>query len=124
MIFQIKIMVHSLNCVGFFFSIWYFFLQNETKRIIVEFGVRRQQIHLTDRLISASKLLQRIGDGFDIQLEKNSPYIVQVYDETSNEYLPLEDNQRMFDISRDFQPLHRFQIVNKSIQSQVEGIQF
>lgn len=106
------------------FSIRYFFLQNETKRIIVEFGVRRQQIHLTDRLMSTSKLLQRIGDGFDIQLQQNSPYIVQMYDETSREYLPLQNDQRIFDISRDFQPLHRFRIVNKSTQSQVEGIQF
>lgn len=89
----------------------------------MEFGARRQQIHLTDHRIHTSKLLQRIGDGFSIELEKNSPYIVQMYNETSNEYLPLMDDQRIFDLSKDFQPLHRFRIVNKSIQSQVQGIQ-
>jgi hypothetical protein len=56
------------------------------KRIIVEFGASRQQFILTDRLILTSKLLQLIGNRFDIPLESNSPDILQMYDSTSNEY--------------------------------------
>jgi hypothetical protein len=98
----------------------FFFIQNETKRIIVEFGARRQQFQLTDRLISTSKLLQLIGNRFDIKLNNNATYTLQMYDNTLKEYNSLDDDNQIFDLVEDIEQLHRFRIINKSLQSQVD----
>jgi len=109
--------------LDFFSSNLYFFIQSETKRIIVEFGARRQQFILTDRLISTSKLVRLIGNRFDIQLENNSPYTLQMYDMISNEYHSLDDYKRIFNLMKDFEELHRFRIIPKSLQLQVDDYQ-
>jgi hypothetical protein len=108
---------------GFVFY-YYFFIQNETKRIIIEFGSRRQQCILTDRHISTSKLLYLIGNRFGIKFDNNSPYILQMYDNELNEYKSLENNKQIFDLGKDIEQLHRFRIVSKSVQSQVEEFIF
>ncbi len=113
LLFQITTMVYRWFSI---ISTIFFFIQNETKRIIVEFGAHRQQFIFTDRLISISTLLQLIGNRFDVQLENNSPYILQIYDRTSNEYHSLDDYKRVFDLEE----LHRFRIIRKSLQSQVD----
>jgi len=97
-----------------------FFIQNETKRIIVEFGARRQQVILIDRLTSTSKLLNLIGNRFGIKLNNNAPYTLQMYDNTLNEYNSLDDDNQIFDVVEDIEQLHRFRIISKSLQSQVE----
>jgi hypothetical protein len=99
-----------------------FFIQNETKRIIVEFGARRQQFLLTDRLISISKLLQLIGHRFGIKLDHHSSYMLQMYDNTLDEYYSLDDdNKQTLDLVKEIEQLHRFRIISKSLQSQVES---
>lgn len=80
--------------------------------------MHRQQIILTDRLISTSKLLNLIGNRFDIKFNNKSSYILQIYDNILNEYHSLNDNQ-IIDLVNDNEKLHRFRIVNKSLQSQV-----
>ncbi len=89
----------------------------------MEFGARRQQFILTDRLISTSKLVRLIGNRFDIQLENNSPYTLQMYDMISNEYHSLDDYKRIFNLMKDFEELHRFRIIPKSLQLQVDDYQ-
>jgi len=96
-----------------------FFIQNETKRIIIEYGARRQQLVLTDRQISTSKLLHLIGNRFDIKFDNKSSYILQMYDNVMNKYYSLGDNQ-IIDLVNDIEHVHRFRIVNKSLQLQVK----
>jgi hypothetical protein len=86
----------------------------------VEFGARRQQLILADRLILISKLLQLIGNRFDISLENHSPYLLQIYDSKSNEYHSLDDFKRVFDLTKDFEELQRFRIIRKSLITQVD----
>jgi hypothetical protein len=102
----------------FYFSN-YFFVQNETKRIIVEFGARRQQFILTDRRVSTSKLRNLIGTHFGVKLEDNSTYMLQMYDNTLHEYYSIDDHIQTFDSVEDIEELHRFRIINKPAQSQV-----
>ncbi len=40
-----------------------------------------------------------------------------MYDNTSNEYYSLNDDKQIFDI----EPFHRFRIIKKPLQSQVES---
>lgn len=44
--------------------------------------------------------------------------MLQMYNETSKQYLPLDDDQQIFNVSRDFQALHRFRILSRSNQLQ------
>jgi hypothetical protein len=71
-------------------------------------------------LISTSKLLHLIGNRFDIKIDNKSPYILQMYDNISNEYNSLDDDNQIFDLVKDIEQLHRFRIISKSLQSQVE----
>ncbi|CAF3483956.1 unnamed protein product [Rotaria sp. Silwood1] len=91
---------------------------NEAKQIIVEFGARRQRFILTDLIISTSKLRHLIGNHFGIKLDNNSIYTLQMYNKTLNEYYSLNDDKQTFDLIKDIDQLHRFRIINKSLQSQ------
>ncbi|CAF3499079.1 unnamed protein product [Rotaria sp. Silwood1] len=91
---------------------------NEAKQIIVEFGARRQRFILTDLIISTSKLRHLIGNHFGIKLDNNSIYTLQMYNKTLNEYYSLNDDKQIFDLIKDIDQLHRFRIINKSLQSQ------
>ncbi|CAF3631709.1 unnamed protein product [Adineta steineri] len=91
---------------------------NETKRIIVEFGARRQQFILTDHRVSTSALRYLIGNHFDIEFDNNSIYTLQMYNNISHEYNSLDDDQQIFDTIKDIVPFHRFRIIKKSLQLQ------
>ncbi|CAF4285162.1 unnamed protein product, partial [Adineta steineri] len=91
---------------------------NETRRIIVEFGARRQQFILTDHRVSTSALRYLIGNHFDIEFDNNSIYTLQMYNNISREYNSLDDDQQIFDTIKDIVPFHRFRIIKKSLQLQ------
>ncbi|CAF0823733.1 unnamed protein product [Adineta steineri] len=91
---------------------------NETKRIIVEFGARRQQFTLTDHRVSTSALRYLTGNHFDIEFDNNSIYTLQMYNNISCEYNTLDDDQQIFDTIKDIVPFHRFRIIKKSLQLQ------
>ncbi|UJR36084.1 hypothetical protein I4U23_028820 [Adineta vaga] len=91
---------------------------NDRKRIIVEFGLRRQQVVLTDHRMSIAKLRYLVNNHFDIKLETNSTYTLQMYDYISNNYRSLNDDKQIFDLSNDLEPFHRFRIIKKSVESQ------
>ncbi|CAF4258272.1 unnamed protein product, partial [Rotaria sp. Silwood2] len=91
---------------------------NEAKRIIVEFGARRQRFTLTDPIISTSKLRHLISNHFGIKLDNNSIYTLQMHNKTLNEYYSLNDDAQTFNLIKDIDQLHRFRIINKSLQLQ------
>jgi len=43
-----------------------------------------------------------------------------MYDNTLKEYNSLDDDNQIFDLVEDIEQLHRFRIINKSLQSQVD----
>ncbi len=79
----------------------------------MEFGARRQQFTLTNRLISTSELRNLIGDHFGINFDT---YVLQMYDNILNEYHSIESDKQIFD---DIEQLQRFRIINKPFLSQV-----
>ncbi len=46
-----------------------------------------------------------------------------MYDMISNEYHSLDDYKRIFNLMKDFEELHRFRIIPKSLQLQVDDYQ-
>jgi hypothetical protein len=44
-----------------------------------------------------------------------------MYDNRLNEYYSLNDDKQIFDLIKDIEPFHRFRIINKPPQSQVES---
>ena len=82
----------------------------------MEFGARRQQLALSNRLISTSELLNLIGAHFGINFDT---YVLQIYDNILNEYHSVEDDKQIFDVIGDTGQLQRFRIVNKPFLSQV-----
>ncbi|CAF1044890.1 unnamed protein product [Adineta ricciae] len=89
-----------------------------TQQIIVEFGVRRQRISLTERQISTAKLWSSMSKHFDTNFDEDRNHSLQMYDYTSNVYYSLNDDEQIFDVFNDIEPFHRFRILRKSFESQ------
>ena len=96
-------------------------LKMQTKRIIVEFGVRRQRVVLKDRAIPLSKLRQLIGIHFGIALENRSMYTLQMCDETLNAFRSLDENTSSLDLIHDLRDCHRFRILETTLRTRVRS---
>ena len=91
----------------------------QTKRIIVEFGVRRQRVVLKDRAILLPKLCQLIGVHFGIPLENRSMYTLQMWDETLKAFRSLDESTSSLDLIRDVSDCHRFRIIETPLRTRV-----
>ena len=108
--------VPLVTCLGYCWLI-----QDGNKRIIVECGARRQQVILSSRSLSITKLRQLICEQFDLTAETAVSIALQMYDYRLNVFKSLNDENQRLDVMKDVAHLHRFRLANHSAQVQLDS---
>lgn len=84
--------------------------ENETRRIIVEFGEQRKKFELNHRFVSVSVLSKRLGELFRIDLTRDDRWTLQIFNYDSNRFQSFDEKVKALDVKRDLREFHRFKI--------------